>query len=79
VKRWWSGYKEEGHIEARKRLGSKPKIDVKALETYVLAHPNVRLKDLSTMFGISVNSISCWLRKLNFSYKKRGFLLGSRP
>lgn len=70
VLRWSRRYKTEGHVEPRKRLGSKPKIDVKALEVYVEKHPNVRLKDLSKEFGISINAMSRWMRKLKFSYKK---------
>ena len=73
VNRWYVRYKKEGHYYPRKRLGAKSKIDPKALEMYVNANPDSKLKDLAETFGISLWGINYWLKKLNFSFKKKPF------
>ena len=54
----------------RLKLGSKGKVDPKALEAYVLKHPESLLKDMSKVFGVSMGSISKRLKRLGFTNKK---------
>lgn len=75
---WNKRYKEEGESKARKRGGSKRRIDLEELKNYVISNPNMHLKEASSKFGVSVYSISYWLKELGFSYKKNLYLCGSK-
>jgi transposase len=78
VNKWYLRYRSEGNCNPRRRLGAKSKINKEALECYVTMNPNVKLKDLSKEFGVSLWGIYYWLRKLGFSYKKSLHLCGSK-
>ena len=69
--RWYRSYKREGSYEAYKRLGAKRKIDLVGLEQEVQKNADTKLKDLSKQLGVRIYTISYWLRKLGFSYKKK--------
>ena len=71
VSRWWERYIKSGTLKAKPRLGSKGKVDVKALEKYVRLNPNTTLSELGVMFGVSACAIHNRLRELGFSYKKK--------
>ena len=73
--RWYRRYKKEGSYEARKRVGAKRKIDLIKLRDYIQMTPDARLKELSKRFGVSIFSISYWLKRLGFSYKKKPFAM----
>lgn len=69
--RWYRRYKQEGTYQARRRVGGKIKIDLVRLENYVLTTPDTKLKELSKEFNVSTFTVSHWLRRLGFSYKKK--------
>lgn len=71
VHRWWRRYVSEGHVNPRKRLGSKGKVDPQALVEYVKSHPEKTLKQIGNHFGVTDVSIFRRLKKLGFSYKKK--------
>jgi transposase len=71
IGRWYRRYKSEGIYQARKRLGAKIKIDLARLENSVQINPDVKLKELSKEFKVSTFTVSHWLRRLGFSYKKK--------
>lgn len=71
VNRWYLRYRREGNCDPRKRLGAKSKVDQKSLESYIISNPDAKLRDLSSIFGVSVWGIYYWLGKLGFSYKKK--------
>lgn len=73
IGRWHRRYKEEGNYEAKIRGGSKKKIDLNGLEEYVKANENMTLKEASKKFNVSSFTISYWLKKLGYSYKKKTF------
>lgn len=77
--RWWTRYKKEQTIKARKRGGSKGKIDPEALVTYVKAHPDQTLAQTGAYFGVRAGSIHKRLKAMGFSYKKNVFVQRSRP
>lgn len=69
--RWYRRYKQEGTYEVRRRVGAKIKIDLVRLENYVLTTRDTKLKELSKEFNVSTFTVSHWLRRLGFSYKKK--------
>jgi len=69
--RWNRKYKLEGNCIAKKRGGSKRKIDIEALQEYVRNNENMTLKEASGEFKVSIFTISSWLKKLGYSYKKK--------
>ncbi len=71
ISRWWLRYTKEGHYEARVRIGRKPRIDLEALKSYIESNPNFQTADMGKHFGMSGSGAFYWLRKLNFSYKKK--------
>lgn len=71
VNRWWLRYQKEGHVNPRKNLGSKPKIDQFLLIKYIGGNPDFNLSDISKLFNVSKASAYNHLRKLGFSYKKK--------
>ena len=71
VNKWYLRYRREGNCLARKRPGAKSKVNQEALVAYIALNPNVKLKDLSKEFGVSLWGVYYWLRKLGFSYKKK--------
>jgi len=74
IGRWYRKYKQEGNYYAKIRGGSKRKIDLEALEEYVKTNENMILKQAARKFEVSVFTISYWLRRLGYSYKKKTFL-----
>ena len=73
IGRWYRRYKEEGNYQPKIRGGSKKKIDLNGLEEYVKANANMTLKAAAKKFNVSSFTISYWLRKLGYSYKKKTF------
>jgi transposase len=71
VSRWWLRYKRVGNCLAKKRLGAKPKLDKVALENYMSVNQDIKLKDLSKKFNVSVWTVCRWLKKIGYSYKKK--------
>ena len=71
IGRWYRKYKNEGNYLAKARGGSKKKIDLADLEEYVRKHENMTLKEAAKNFGVSIFTISYWLRRLGYSYKKK--------
>lgn len=71
IGRWYRKYKNEGVYEAKKRGGSSRKINISALRNYVESHPNMTLKDASVELKVSIYTVSYWLKRLGYSYKKK--------
>lgn len=73
IGRWYRRYKNEGNYDAKTRGGSKKRIDLNGLEEYVRTNENMRLKQAAKHFNVSNFTISYWLRRLGYSYKKKTF------
>jgi transposase len=71
VSTWYVRYKLQKHYAPKKRLGSKPSIEVDSFTKYVEDNPNITAFDLGKHFGISAAGSRYWLSKLGFSYKKK--------
>lgn len=71
IGRWYRKYKKEGNYVAKKRGGSKRKIDLELLQHYVNTNENMTLKAASKIFKVSIFTISHWLKRLGYSYKKK--------
>ena len=71
IGRWYRKYKQEGNYFPKKRGGSKRKIDLEKLEKYVKENQNMTLKKAAQEFGVSIFTISHWLKRLGYSYKKK--------
>ena len=52
--RWYRKYKQEGNYIAKKRGGSKRKIDLDELEKYVKGNENMTLKKTAQKFDVSI-------------------------
>ena len=50
VNRWWLRYKKEGHVNPRKNMGSKARIDRAEIKKYVDAYPDSRLCEQNLKF-----------------------------
>ena len=68
---WYVRYKREGNLSPRKRLGSKASIHPEEFIKYVNDNSNATSADISKQFSISPSGVRYWLKKLNFSYKKK--------
>lgn len=73
IGRWYRKYKATGNYDAKIRGGSKKKIDLNGLEEYVRSNKDMTLKQAAKNLGVSIFTISYWLRKLGYSYKKKTF------
>lgn len=71
IGRWLKKYDENGSYSAKKRGGSKRKVDLEALKEYVESHENMILRDAAEAFGFSIVSIRRWLKRMGYSYKKK--------
>lgn len=75
VRRWWDRYKEEGNCKPRRRMGRKPSLEKEKLISYVKSNPSAGLIDMGKVFGMTDVGVLYWLRKLGFSYKKKGIAI----
>jgi transposase len=73
IGRWYRKYKQEGTYLPKKRGGSKIRIDLNKLEEYVKSNEDMTLKKSAQKFGVSIFTISYWLKRLGYSYKKKIF------
>jgi transposase len=71
IGRWYRKYKQEGNCLPKKRGGSKRRIDLENLEKYVKENKDMTLKQAAQKFGVSIFTISYWLKQLGYSYKKK--------
>ena len=71
IGRWYRRYKKKGIYTSKKQGGSKRKIDLKALQNYVESNENITLKEIAKKLGTSIYTVSFWLKKLGFTYKKK--------
>lgn len=71
VNRWYLRYVREGHFLPRQRIGAKSKINQDEFVKYVDSNPNLTRKEISIKFDISDTAVGYWLKKLNFSFKKK--------
>ena len=71
IGRWFRKYKKDGNYEAKKRGGSKRRIALEGLREYVESNENMTLKEASRIFQVSIFTISYWLKRLGYSYKKK--------
>jgi len=71
VGKWYQRYKEEGKWEQRIRGGAAKKINIEELRKYAELNSDMKLKEASKELGVSVYTVSYWLKQLGFSYKKK--------
>lgn len=72
---WLQRKKETGHVEPKKRGGSKGKIDLVKLKAHVKANPNQTLWQIGRHFQVTDVAILYRLRELGWSYKKKDFCI----
>ena len=73
IGRWYKKYRQEGSYLPKKRGGSEKRIDLEKLEEYVKENKDMTLKKAAQEFGVSIFTISYWLKRLGYSYKKKTF------
>ena len=73
IGRWYRKYRQEGSYFPKRRGGSEKKIDLEKLEGYVKENQDMTLKKAAQEFGVSIFTISYWLKRLGYSYKKKTF------
>ena len=78
IVKWLKRYREEGHVEERKRPGSAPSIDIEEFKRYVEANKNKSAEKIVEAFGLNTAGAWYWLNKLGYRYKKKLQLPGSR-
>ena len=73
VNNWWLRYCSEGNVNPRSRPGAKPSVASEEFIKYVNDNPNLDAEDIGAHFGISASGARYWLKKVNFSYKKKAY------
>jgi transposase len=71
VHRWYTRYKETGSYQAIPYPGKKPKLSNIEFMEYVNSHPNSTLAQIGSHFGMSAKSAHYYMKKCNYSYKKK--------
>lgn len=61
---------QSGTLSPKTSWGHWRKIDPQKLQAHVKKHPNVTLKELQTVFGVSYQAVWLRLRQLGFTLKK---------
>lgn len=75
VHRWYRRYKETGSYKAISYPGKKPKLSNFEFMEYVNYHPNSTLAQIGSHFGISAKSAHYYMKKCNYSYKKKSLAI----
>ena len=71
VNLWHVRYKREGNYTPKSRLGAKSKISVPEFIKYIEDHPSSTVQGVGKVFNMTGAGVHYWLKKLNFSYKKK--------
>lgn len=71
ISTWYTRYKCEGNYNPKKRLGAKPKINSEDFMSYIENNPNITASEIGKKFAISASGAKYWLKKLNFTFKKK--------
>ena len=75
VNRWYRRYKETGNYEAIPYPGKKAKLSNIEFIEYVDSHQNSTLAQIGSHFGISAKSVHYYMKKCNYSYKKKSLAM----
>ncbi len=74
VKRWWKRYKEEKTIKPKIPITTKPRmVSYDKIRKYVEDNPDSTQKEIGNHFGLKDKASFYILKKIGFTYKKRGF------
>lgn len=71
VNTWYVRYKKDGNCLPKKRIGARPKIEISKFIEYVKDHPDSTTSSIGKHFGMTYGGAHYYLRKLDFSYKKK--------
>ena len=71
ISRWWLRYQVDGLVSPKKRQGSKGRINLVSLKSFVEANGDKTLIEIGKHFAVSGCSIYKRLKKLGFNYKKK--------
>ena len=75
VHRWCSRYKKTGSYKANPYPGKKAMLSNDEFINYVTLHPNATLLQIGAHFGMSAKSAHYYMKKCNFSYKKKSLAI----
>ena len=64
---WEKKLREQGHLERKKRVVKKRKMELKA---FVEAHPDAFLREIAAHFDCAVPSVWAALKQINVTLKK---------
>jgi len=67
---------QTGTLPPKTSWGHWRKLDPQKLQTHVKKHPDVTLRELQTMFGVSYQAVWVRLRQLGFTVKTTHKILG---
>ncbi len=71
VSGWAKRYREEGHLEQRKRPGRAPRLNEEKLKEYLDKNPDSTLKSIGHAFDMGIGGARYWLIKYNYRNKKK--------
>ena len=75
VHRWYRRYKETGSYQAIPYPGKKAKLSITEFMEYVNSYPNSTLAQIGSHFSISAKSAHYYMKKCNYSYKKKSLAI----
>lgn len=71
VRNWYKRYKLEGNYLPKKVGGKKGRVTNQDILLYVKSNPDFILSEMGKHFNMSAAGAYYWLKKLNYSYKKK--------
>lgn len=74
VHRWYSRYIKTGSYKAIPYPGKKAMLSNDEFIAYVDTRPNATLAQIGAHFGISAKSAHYYMKKCNYSYKKKSLV-----
>jgi transposase len=70
IQNWIRRLKTEGTVEPKVHGLRKRKIDKERLQTYINDNPDKTLKEISSVFGVSIPAVFNSLKKMSVTLKK---------
>ena len=67
----WIRLQKKGDLSPKTRTSFSQKIDLSALQDYILKHPDHVLKEIAQALQVSHQTVWVWLKRLKITLKKR--------
>ena len=67
---WEKKWREQGHLERKKRVAKSRKIPLEELKAFVEAHPDAFLREIAAHFDCAVPSVWAALKQIHVTLKK---------